>query len=121
MAPAFYPLQDSKTLFLENFRSFNYVAGGIKNIWEFYKAFDFRLEGYAFKPFEKIVPAENEPQLPRTDTELNNFSFAGAATLVYHSPVGPIALSFNYYDDNTNQFGLLLHIGYILHNRRSLE
>jgi NTE family protein len=31
-APGFNPIQDSRTLLLENFRSFNFVAGGWRNV-----------------------------------------------------------------------------------------
>ncbi|MDQ7949470.1 MAG: patatin-like phospholipase family protein, partial [Pedobacter sp.] len=54
-APAFYPLQDSKSLFLENFRATSYAAGGLKNVLHIKKNFDFRLEGYLFIPFQEFT------------------------------------------------------------------
>jgi NTE family protein len=38
-----------------------------------------------------------------------------------HSPIGPISLSVNYYDDRENQLGILLHVGYLLFNKHPLE
>lgn len=118
-APGFYPLQDSHTLILENFRAFNFVAGGWRNVFALRKKFDFRLEGYVYKAFESIVKGPNqEPQLSR---EIRQFYFAGTAGLVLHTTVGPVSFSVNYYDDPKVQWGVLLHVGFLLFNNHSLE
>jgi NTE family protein len=118
-APGFSPLQDSRTLILENFRSFNYLGGGIRNVFTVHSRVDFRLEGYLFKPFEYIQP--NDEQDAVTNKNLNDVFFAGTAGVVYHSPIGPVSLSANYYDDDRNQFGVLMHIGFLLFNKHSLD
>ncbi|WP_316806392.1 patatin-like phospholipase family protein [Pedobacter agri] len=119
VSPAFYPLQDSRSLFLDKFRATTYAAGGIKNIYNFQKNLDFRLEGYLF--------------LPHKEFELNNFQdidyakaiskirYAATAGLVYHTPVGPVSLSYNLYNDAIKRNGVLLHIGYLIYNKRSIE
>ncbi len=119
MSPAFYPLQDSRSLFLDKFRATTYVAGGIKNIYSFRKNLDLRVEGYLF--------------LPHKEFELNNFQdidyakaitkirYAGTAGLVYHTPLGPVSLSYNLYNDAVKRNGVLLHIGYLIYNKRSIE
>lgn len=118
-APGFYPMQDSKTLLLENFRSFNFVAGGWRNVFSVRKKLDFRLEGYLFKPFESIAQGPN--QEPILNQEIKEIYFAGTAGLVLHSTIGPISLSLNYYDDKQTPWGVLLHVGFLLFNNRSLE
>ena len=117
--PAFSPMQDSRTLVLKNFRAFNYVAGGIRNVFKAHNKIDFRLEGYLFKPFEYIRPNENQDAI--TTNNLKSIFFAGTAGVVYHSPIGPVSLSMNYYDDDQNQFGVLLHVGFLLYNKHSLD
>lgn len=117
--PGFFPLQDSRTLILKNFRSFNYVGAGIRNVFSVHNKIDFRLEGYLFKPFEYIQA--NEEQDAITNKDLKSVFFAGTAGVVYHSPIGPVSLSANYYDDARNQFGVLMHIGFLLFNRHSLD
>ncbi|AZI27753.1 patatin [Pedobacter sp. G11] len=119
VSPAFYPLQDSRSLFLDKFRATTYAAGGIKNIYNFKKNLDFRLEGYLF--------------LPHKEFELNNFQdidyakaiskirYAATAGLLYHTPVGPVSLSYNLYNDAIKRNGVLLHIGYLIYNKRSIE
>ncbi len=118
-APGFFPIQDSRTLFLQNFRAFNFVAGGWRNVISVRKNLDFRLEGYLFKPLETIVKGNNQEAV--LSEEITKIYFAGTAGFVLHSTVGPISLSVNYYDDQKNQLGVLLHIGFLLFNKTSLE
>lgn len=118
-APGFYPLQDSKTLFLQNFRAFNYVAGGWRNVFNVRNKLDFRLEAYVFKPFEAIIEGQNQEGV--LDDSFEKIFLAGTAGMVYHSTVGPISLSLNYYDDPENQLGVLLHVGFLLFNKTSME
>lgn len=118
-APAFFPLQDSRTLLLQNLRAFNYVAGGWRNVFTLRNKLDFRLEAYLFKPLEAIVKGQNQEGL--LDDSFNKIFFTGTAGLVFHSTVGPISLSMNYYDDPENQLGVLLHVGFLLFNKTSME
>jgi len=118
-APGFYPLQDSKTILLQKFRAFNYVAGGWRNVFSLRKNLDFRLEAYAFKPLQTI--SQDDKQRALVEEEIQQFYFAGMADLVMHTTVGPISLSLNYYDDPNRQLSVLLHVGFLLFNKTSLE
>lgn len=118
-APAFNPMQDSRSLMLENFRAFNYVAGGLRNVFTLRNKLDLRLEVYGFRPIEYLQQGVNQETVVRDD--LRSFYFAGTAGLVMHSPMGPISLSLNYYDDRQNQLGVLLHVGFLLYNKHSLD
>jgi NTE family protein len=118
-APGFYPLQDSRTILLKKFRAFNYVAGGWRNVFSIRKNLDFRLEAYAFKPFQTI--SQDDKQHALVEEQIKQFYFAGMADLVMHSTIGPISLSLNYYDDPNRQLSVLLHVGFLLFNKTSLE
>lgn len=118
-APAFLPLQDSPTLLLENFRSFNYLAGGLRNVFKVRNKLDFRLEAYVFKPLDYLMQDDNQEVIK--DSDLSKAYIAATGALVLHSPIGPISLAFNYYDDKLNQFGVLLHAGFLLYDRHSFE
>lgn len=117
--PAFYPLQDSKTLFLENLRADKYAALGIKNVINFRKNLDFRLEGYIFQPYKEVVKIGSQQSKFRNSFSEQRFIFSGNA--VYHSPVGPISLNFNYYDDRAKRFGVFFHIGFLMYNKRAID
>jgi NTE family protein len=118
-ATAFNPIQDSRTFILENFRAFNYAAGGWRNVFEIRSNLDFRLEGYLFKPLAAILDGQQQEAV--LNKSLTKIYLAGTAGLVMHSTVGPISLSMNYYDDKKNRLGILLHVGYLLFNKTSLE
>jgi NTE family protein len=118
-APAFNPLQDSKTLLLQNFRAFNYLAGGWRNVFAIRKSLDLRLEGYAFKPLQDIY--QGTYQQAQLNNDLIKIHFAGTAGLVMHSTVGPISLSVNYYDDTNRPLAVLLHVGFLLFNKTSMD
>jgi len=118
-APGFRPIQDSPTLLLENFRAFNYLAGGFRNVFTLRNRLDLRLEAYIFKPIEYLQPGLNQEAVVKED--LRTMYFASTAGLVMHAPLGPISLSVNYYDDKQNQLGVLLHVGFLLFNKHSLD
>jgi NTE family protein len=119
-APAFLPLQDSRTLILENFRTFNYVAFGLRHaIIIKPRTLDWRIDGYLFKPIEYIRQGLNQEAV--IDNELTRVFFAATTGPVYHSPIGPVSLSLNYYDDAENKIGVVLHVGFLLFNKHTLE
>lgn len=118
-APAFFPMQDSRALILENFRAFNYVAAGMRNVFTIKGRYDFRLEGYAFLPFQHLSAGPTLEVVE--DMNKLKISLAASGTIVYHSPVGPVGLGFNYYDDQQNQFGVILHVGFLLFKNHILE
>jgi NTE family protein len=118
-APAFYPMQDSPSLILENFRSFNYLAGGFRNVFTIRRKLDFRIEAYLFKPL--VYLTQEQDQEVELKTDLTNIYLASMASIVHHSPIGPISLSVNYYDDRENKLGVLLHVGFLLYNDHSIE
>ncbi len=117
-APTFYPLQETKTLFLENFRAHNFAGSGLKTIIAINNSVDFRLEGYMFQPFNEILPGKNNKAV--YGEYLNKRYFIGTANAVYNSPIGPVSLSLNYYDKREKSFSVIFHLGYILFNRRAL-
>jgi len=119
-SPGFDAIVDSRTLFLENFRAHNYITLGLRNVISLRKNLDFRLEGYIFKAFNPIAQTQNQEPFYASDN-IEDFYLAGTAALVLSSPIGPISLSANYYDDAETQFGVLMHVGYLMFQRRSTE
>jgi NTE family protein len=118
-APAFSPIPEMKTLFLPKYRAPNYAAAGLKLLFNPYKQFFIRTEGYLFQPYEEIVPGENQEALYRQP--FTDRSFVGSAGVEYHSPIGPISLAFTYYDRAEDNLSILFNIGYILFNRSAFE
>lgn len=119
LSPAFEPTQESKTLFLENFRAHNYMGLGLKNVITVLSNIDIRLEGYAYQPFQEIA-AKDDGGVKYNDAFSKRYYIASLAT-VYQSPLGPVALNLNYYDRKSKSFTFMFHFGYILFNRKALD
>ncbi len=118
-APAFQPLQDMQTRFLEPYRAYNYLGVGLKNVVSLSKSIDVRMEWYLFQPFTEILSGdENKAKLG--DAFSRRF-FLGSLNPVYYSPIGPVSFSLNYYYQQKNPLAFMFHIGYILFNKRSLQ
>ncbi|NQX96967.1 MAG: patatin-like phospholipase family protein [Flavobacteriales bacterium] len=118
-ASAFEPLAESKTLFQENFRAHSYFAFGVKNIYQLFNNFQLRLEGYVYKPHQKIIQDIQKKAFYGNVWEETQFIFGSA--LVYNTPLGPIAFNANYYDRFEDKWSFMFHFGYIIFNKKSLE
>ena len=118
-SPSFFPLQDSRSTFLENFTAHNYLATGIKNVINIKKNFDLRVEGYVFLPYQEFKKIGI--QQIGYQKAFSKWHYAGTVGLVYQTPLGPIGLSYNLYDEAKNRHGVLFHMGYLIYNKRSLE
>ena len=78
-----------------------------------------RLEGYVFQPFQTIN--KNFDLKAEYGKPLSTRHYIAVGALVYQSPVGPLSVSVNYYDNPKNQFSFLFHFGYIIFNNKSTE
>lgn len=117
--PSFEPIPEMKVIFLSNYRATNYAAVGFKTIFKLYKQFNLRMEGHLFQPYEELSKGENGEAMKR---KLFSYrSYIASANLVYHSPIGPISLSFNYYDRAEDKFSIFFNIGYIIFNSGVLD
>lgn len=118
-APAFNPIPESQTLFIADYRAFQYAAGGLKAIATPYKNFDIRFEAYVYQPIFSIVKkADDTAEL---STPLLYRHILGMGALIYHSPIGPLSIGVNYYDKNDNSFSFFFHFGYTIYNKKSID
>ncbi|MEX2597320.1 MAG: patatin-like phospholipase family protein [Salibacteraceae bacterium] len=131
-SPAFQPTPESKTLFLESFRAYQYAAIGHKFIFNIVKGVDLRLEGYVFQPYRFAVSKSEEKLEPINRRSLERRYTIATANAVYRSPLGPISFALNYYfnvpeisSDNLGEQRLpvtfIFHFGYIIFNERALK
>jgi NTE family protein len=118
-APAFLPLPEAQTFFLPPFRAFNYAAAGIKGVLKVYKKVEYRLEGYLFQPYQEIKqnPADFSASFGE---KFADRTWMASTALVYHSPLGPVCITLNYYDKMPDKFTLNFNFGYIIFNDRAM-
>lgn len=118
-APAFNPTPESQTFFLDAYRAHNYFAGGVKFISSPFRNIDIRVEAYVFQPVQAIREDKNGKAY-YTSPFLYRY-LSGLAALVYNSPVGPISIGLNYYDQSVNPLSPFFHVGYIIFNKKSID
>ena len=118
-APAFEPIPELTTLFEEPYRSFSYLAGGLKMIYSFSSRLDLRIEGFLYQPYQEIL--QDDLKKARLGTKFAERYYIGSATTVFHTPVGPLAISLNYYNENVDRLSLIVHFGYMIFNNKMLH
>jgi len=116
---AFTPIPESATFFLPSFRSNCYAAFGFKNIFSISKNLDFRLEAFIYQPYKEVL--QKNDLTAYYGKKLNIRHFIASSALVLHSPIGPISLNFNYYQNSDQNFSLIFDIGYIIFNTKARD
>lgn len=116
-ANSFTPTPFSQTLFLKKYRANKYVAAGLKSLYQLSDQLHFRLEAYTFSPVKRINQADNYQAFydPKTFTSLR---FMGLGGFVYHSGLGPLSLTMNYFEKENTKFYFVFSFGYVLFNKR---
>jgi len=118
-SPSYEPIPEMKTLFLPQFRAYQYLAGGLELITKFTNYLELRIGGNYFQPVWEI-----EKTATQTATIGDYFKvgpYALSSTLVFQSPVGPVSLNLNYYDRKEDPFIFSLNFGYIIHNPKAIR
>ena len=115
-APGFYPTPHSKSIFIENFHSNSYFAGGASIIFSIIPNLDLRTEGYAFLPVKELVK-DDDGSTSHTSF-IGNYYLQGLTALVYKTGAGPVSLSVSYYEKPDTKYYLMLSFGYIIFNKR---
>ena len=115
-APGFYPTPHSKSIFIENFHSNSYFAGGASIIFSIIPNLDLRTEGYAFLPVKELV--KDDDGSTSHASFIGNYYLQGLTALVYKTGAGPVSLSVSYYEKPDTKYYLMLSFGYIIFNKR---
>ncbi|HYQ57063.1 MAG TPA: patatin-like phospholipase family protein [Draconibacterium sp.] len=118
-AQGYTPTPHSKSLFIDQFHANNYVAGGLKAIYNFTPDLHLRVEGHAFCPIHEELE-QPDYSVVKSDDFIDNYYLQGMTSLVYQTGIGPVSLSLNYYEKSNTRFYVTLNFGYILFNKRGL-
>jgi len=116
---AFMPTPHSQTQFLPRYRAHDYAALGISQLVYLGKSLHLRAETYAFQPYRRIE--KNADFLAYYGSRLPRPSYLLSGTLVYHTIVGPVSLSLNYYDKQEKDLYLIFNFGFILFNKKGVD
>jgi NTE family protein len=116
-APSFQPTPGSKSMFLEQYHSNQYLSAGGKALYKINDNLHFRTELYGFFPIQQFVALDrNEVVLnPRIFTRA---SILGTAAIVLQTPVGPLSAEVNYFDKTGQKWFFTVNMGYMLFNKK---
>lgn len=121
-ARSFRPVPHSSTLFLENYRAHDYGAIGIMPVLKIGKSWHLTNESYLFVPYRKIRKIQDdEVYVPEYENPFKRYYLMNTTALVYHSRIGPVVLSLNYYNKKDKNFYFVFNFGYIIFNKRGID
>lgn len=116
-ASAFTPTPNSKSLYLDNFRSNQYFALGGKIMYHINDNTHIRSELYGFFPILEMMKNENSTAYYNGDIFTNAHAM-GLLAFVAQTAIGPLSVEVNYYDKTGQKFFFSVNMGYMLFNKR---
>jgi NTE family protein len=78
-----------------------------------------RLEGYVFAPYRELRREEFEAA--GTGKIFADQYYIASGSFVFHSPLGPLSLSLNYFQRAEDSFSVVFNFGYLIFNRQPLK
>jgi NTE family protein len=117
--PSFNLIPDAETYFLPEYRSPQFIGLGVNLVFSLYKNIDIRGDGYLYQP---IIELRQRPDgTIGFDQALNSTSYLFSSSLIYHSPVGPLRATLNYFPKQVSPFAFQISYGYVLFNERAIR
>jgi NTE family protein len=117
--PAFQPTPHSTSLVLESYRADIYGGFGVTPILCFTDKVAVHLGGYVFQPYQTVLQSANEKVIYSEPFSMRSYMAMGA--LVWHTPVGPLSISANWYEKSQTNWYFQLSLGYLLFNKKGLN
>lgn len=118
-SPFYQPVPESRTIFQDEFRAHIFSAFGLKLVYSLSKSLDLRVENYLFQPYNEIL--KNEDFSAKYSEDLVKRFYIGSGSIVFHSPIGPVSASLNYYDQRDEPWSWIVNFGYLIFNKRALD
>ncbi len=117
---AFNIIPDSYTFFLPEYRSPQFFGGGINLIFSLPKNIDVRFDGFYYQPLVQLI--KNDTGGFEYSKPFKGESYLASVSAIYHSPIGPLRATLNYFPKQTNNpFIFQLSFGYVLFNERAIR
>jgi NTE family protein len=117
--PSFNLLPDAETFFLPEYRSSQFVGGGANVVFSFKKSIDLRFDGYIYQPIIQLQ--KNSDGTIQFSNNYQNFTLLAATSFIYHSPLGPIRATLNYFPKQAKPLSFQISFGYVLFNERAVR
>ncbi len=112
-------IPDAKTFFLPEYRAHQFLSGGLKAIFDIQKNLELRAEYFYYQPIIRVTQNTFGDQI--FSTPFTGQSFIASSSLVYHSFIGPVRFTINYFPKQENPFSAQISFGYLLFNERAVR
>lgn len=116
---SFSLVPDAETYFLPEYRSPQHVGGGINMIFSFNKNIDLRFDGYYYQPF--VILQKNTDGSPSYSKPFKGETYMASASFIYHSFIGPIRATVNYFPKQIRPIAFQISYGFVLFNERAIR
>jgi NTE family protein len=116
---SFSLVPDAETYFLPEYRSPQHIGGGINLIFSFNKNIDLRFDGYYYQPFVSLI--KNDNGTFSYSKPFKGETYMASASILYHSIVGPVRATVNYFPKQITPFAFQISYGYVLFNERAIR
>ncbi len=110
---------DAKTYFLPEYRSPQYIGGGLNTVFTIRKKFDIRVDAYIYQPFVQINLNQDGSQV--LSEPFKGGTYMASSSIIYHSFIGPVRVTLNYFPKQENPLAFQFSIGYVLFNERAIR
>lgn len=110
---------DAKTYFLPEYRSPQYLGGGLNLVFTVFKRFDLRIDAYVYQPFVQVNLNEDGTQ--QFSEPFKGGTYMASSSIIYHSFIGPVRMTVNYFPNQEKPVALQFSIGYVLFNERAIR
>lgn len=116
---SFSPTPDAATFFLEEYRAPQHAGVGTNVIFSIKRSIDIRFDGYIYQPFKQIKL--NDDGTVTYSRPFKGETYLAAASIIFHSPFGPIRFTTNYFPKQKTPFYFQFSYGYVLFNERAIR
>jgi NTE family protein len=118
-APVFAPLPDSRTSFMDSYRSPRYGAAGLRYTMPLLGKLEWRTEVYTHVNYQPLRRGDDLRAIKLKGFERPRLT--ASTGFIFQTPVGPLALHALFYDDPSRRFSVYGHLGFLLFRSRALE
>jgi NTE family protein len=110
---------DAETFFLPEYRSPLFFGGGTNLIYSIRKSLDLRLDAYFFQPLAQLIVEEDGSF--GYSKPFKGDALIASSSIIYHSFLGPVRFTINYFPRQEKPISLQFSFGYVLFNERAIR
>lgn len=117
MAPSFKPTFLSRTIFMPEYTSANYIALGVIPIFNIVKDLYIKSYVYMFMPQSIIYDTDWIPIEKTWNSFKNNTEYIMGGSIIYQTPIGPASITIDKYTTGPSNWNFVFNFGFALFNK----